>query len=139
MRNGSRWMWIVAGMVALAATPALAQEGQDHEEGQEQSAGHRHDRDKRIEMLREALDLTDAQVTEVREIFAEQAEKHRDLRESEDLAGLRALREETHDRLLAVLDDAQRAKLGDLKEHRGEGHQERDGEGGHQEGHGAES
>jgi Spy/CpxP family protein refolding chaperone len=135
---------IVAGMIALAATPALAQgqaqgQGQDHERNHAQGARHGHDPAKVIERLRESLDLTDSQVAEVRIIFTEEAEKRRDLRESEDREGLRVLRQETHDRLVAVLDENQKQKLEGLKENRGEGHRGRDGEGGHPERHGAES
>jgi Spy/CpxP family protein refolding chaperone len=135
---------IVAGMIALAATPALAQgqaqgEGQGHERNHAQGARHGHDPEKKIERLRESLDLTDSQVTEVRAIFAEEAEKRRDLRESEDQEGLRVLRQETHDRLVAVLDENQKEKLEGLKERRGEGHREREGGGRHPERHGAES
>lgn len=119
MRNVSmRWVGILAGAIALAAaTPAL---------GQEERVGerHRHDPEKQVERLREALDLTDDQVAEVRAILDEQSEKHRELKESEDREGFRALRQETHDRLATVLDEAQREKLESLKqEHRGEGHE----------------
>jgi len=114
---------MLAGVIALAvATPALAQEN-----------GMRgHDPEKRIEKLREALDLTDEQVVEVRAIFAEQGEKMRALKQSEDREGFRALHAETHARLAAVLDDAQRAKLEALREehqqHRG-GHKDGAGRG----------
>ena len=132
MRNGStRWIGILAGVIALAvATPALAQE---------QGMRHGHDPEKRIEKLREALDLTDEQVVQVRAILAEHGEEIRALRESEDREGLRALHQEMHGRLSAILDDAQREKLEALharhKEHRGEhgrGHDE-----GHDDGDGA--
>ncbi|MGH7567120.1 MAG: hypothetical protein ACREK2_09845 [Gemmatimonadota bacterium] len=139
MRNGSRWGWVVAGMIALAATPALAQ---DQEQGPRDHAGevgHRHDPEKRIERLKQSLDLTDAQVTEVRAILAEQAEKGRALKESEDHRGLRALHRETHDRLASVLDETQRTKLEELRKRVGERHREHDGEGGHGEHDGAES
>lgn len=115
---------MLAGVIALAvATPALAQEH-----------GMRgHDPEKRIEKLREALDLTEEQVVQVRAIFAEQGEKMRALRQSEDREGFRALHEETHARLAAVLDDEQRAKLEALRaeheQHRG-GHKQGAG-GGH--------
>ena len=139
MRNGSRCVWVVAGMIALAAVPALAQaqeEGQrDHAEG----ARHRHDPEQRLQHLQETLNLTETQVTQVRAIFAEQSEKRRALKESEDHEGLRALHEETHDRLASVLDEAQRAKLEDLKQRMDEHHREHDGESGHGEHEGAES
>lgn len=129
MRNGSRrWIGILAGVIALAvATPALAQE---------QGMRHGHDPEKRIEKLREALDLTDEQVVQVRAIIAEHGEEIRALRESEDQEGLRALHQEMHGRLSAVLDEEQREKLEALheqhkdKEHRGEhgrGHDGGDG------------
>ena len=133
MRNGStRWIGILAGVIALAvATPALAQE---------QGMRHGHDPEKRIEKLREALDLTDEQVAQMRAIFAEQGEKLRALRESEDREGFRALREETHGRLSALLDDTQRQKLEALherhKQHRGKHGRDHGGEGDHDgEGH----
>lgn len=131
MRNGStRWIGILAGVIALAvATPALAQE---------QGVRRGHDPEKRIEMLEEKLDLTEEQVAQVRAIFAEQAEKHRALRESADREGFRALHEETHGRLVAELDDAQREKLEALheehKQHRG-GHENGEGRGHDGEGH----
>ncbi|CAN5787999.1 hypothetical protein BH20GEM1_BH20GEM1_10610 [soil metagenome] len=131
MRNGStRWIGILAGVIALAvATPALAQE-QDVRRG--------HDPEKRIEMLEEKLDLTEEQVAQVRAIFAEQGEKLRALKESEDRDGFRALHEETHARLAAVLDEAQRQKFEELREehnqHRG-GHENGEGRGHDGEGH----
>lgn len=137
MRKGSRWAWIVAGMVALGTTPALAQDQTEgHERGHTEGARHRHDPQKHIERLKESLDLTDAQVAEVRAIHAEQVEKRRALKESEDREGLRALHQEMHERLVAVLDEAQRTQLEELKEQWGERHRGRDGEGGHDE-HGA--
>lgn len=138
MRTGpTRWIAMLAGVIALAvATPAVAQE---------QGVRRGHDPEKRIEMLQEKLDLTEQQVTEVRAIFAEQGEKMRALRQSEDREGFRALHEETHARLAAVLDDAQREKLEALREeheqHRG-GHKDGDGRGhdgaGHSQHHGGE-
>ena len=146
MRYGSmRWTGILVGAIALAATPAIAQDQaqdqkQSHERRHAEGARHERDPEKRIAHLREALDLTDAQVAEVREILAEQAEKRRDLKESEDRDGLRALHQETHDRLVSVLDEQQRAKLETLREeHGGEGHRGRDGERRHGDRHGAES
>jgi protein CpxP len=138
MRNRStRWIGILAGVIALAvASPAVAQE---------QGVRRGHDPEKRIEMLQEKLDLTDQQVAEVRAIFAEQGEKLRALKESEDREGFRALHEETHERLAAVLDDEQRQKLEALREeheqHRG-GHKNGEGRGhdgaGHSQRHGGE-
>lgn len=130
MRTGTkRWIGMLAGVIALAvAAPAVAQEH-----------GMRgHDPEKRIEKVREALDLTDEQVVQVRAIFAEQGEKMRELKQSEDREGFRALHEETHARLAAVLDDEQRAKLEALREeheqhrrkHDGESHSERHGDDG---------
>jgi Spy/CpxP family protein refolding chaperone len=127
---------MLAGVIALAvAAPALAQEN-----------GMRgHDPEKRIEKLREALDLTDEQVVQVRAIFAEQGEKMRALKQSEDREGFRALHEETHTRLTALLDETQRQKLEALREeheqHRG-GHKNGAGPGhdgaGHSQRHGDE-
>ena len=128
MRTGTkRWIGMVAGVIALAAaTPAVAQEH-----------GMRgHDPEKRIEKVREALDLTAEQVVQVRAIFAEQAEERRALRESDDREGLRALHEETHARLAAVLDDEQRAKLEELREEHEQHRGKHDGNG---EGHGGGS
>ena len=127
MRTGTkRWIGMLAGVIALAvAAPALAQEH-----------GMRgHDPEKRIEKLREALDLTDEQVVQAQAIFAEQGEKLRALKESEDREGFRALHEETHARLAAVLDDAQRAKLEALREEHEQHRRKHDGNG---EGHGGE-
>jgi len=126
MRNGStRWIGILAGVIALAvAAPALAQEH-----------GMRgHDPEKRIEKLREALDLTDEQVVQVRAIFAVQGEKIRALRESEDRERVRALHQETHGQLTALLDETQRQKLEALHERHREHHREH----GNGEGHGGE-
>lgn len=154
MRYGSkRWLGILAGLVALVSTPALAQdeaqaEKPRHERRHADGERRDHDPEKKIERLREALDLTDAQVAQVRSIFAEQGEKHRALKESDDREGLRALHEETHGRLAALLDETQRATLEEMKERHGEGHRGHGGEGrkqgndegpGHGERHGAES
>jgi Spy/CpxP family protein refolding chaperone len=118
---------MLAGVIALAvAAPAVAQEH-----------GMRgHDPEKRIEKVREALDLTDDQVVQVRAIFAEQGEKMRALRQGDDREGFRALHEETHARLAAVLDDEQRAKLAALREEHEQHRRKHDGNG---EGHGGES
>jgi len=126
-----RWTGIAAGALALAvATPALAQDP---------DVGHGHDPEKRIEWLQETLDLSDAQVAELRTIFAEQAEKHRELPGSEDREAKHALRRETHERLAAVLTEEQREKLGNLREHGGEKHRRPDHEERHQDQPGEES
>jgi Spy/CpxP family protein refolding chaperone len=112
---------MVAGMIALAvASPALAQE---------HGVRRGHDPEKRIEMLQEKLDLTEEQVAQVRAIFSEQGEKLRALKESEDREGFRALHEETHSRLVALLDEAQRQKLEELRERHEEHRREHGGEG----------
>lgn len=122
MRNSTRrWTGIAAGVIALAvASPAL---------GQDAEAPRMHDPEKRIEHLAEELDLTDAQLAEVRAIFAEQAEKRRDLDGQEDREAMRAHVRATHERLASVLTAEQREKLGELREHREEGRCHRDGEG----------
>jgi Spy/CpxP family protein refolding chaperone len=149
MRYGwTRWLGILAGVTALAAAPAVAQDAvqeKPHHEREHDGERRGHDPEKRIEKLREALSLTDAQVAQVQAIFAEQGEKRRALRESEDHAGLEALHRETHDRLVAVLDETQRARLEEMRVGHEEGHRRggekhEDGEGReHREGHGAES
>jgi uncharacterized membrane protein YhiD involved in acid resistance len=138
MRTGTmRWIGMLAGVIALAvATPAVAQE---------QNMRRGHDPEKRIEMLQEKLDLTEQQVAEARAIFTEQGEKMRALKQSEDREGFRALHEETHTRLTALLDETQRQKLEALREeheqHRG-GHKNGAGPGhdgaGHSQRHGDE-
>ena len=152
MRHESkRWLGILAGVTALAAAPAMAQDTARDEkprhEHRQDGEGRRHDPEKRVEKLRQELSLSDAQVAQVRAIFAEQGEKMRALRESEDRAAFRALHEETHDRLVAVLDETQRARLEELRQRYGDGHHrgEKRGDGagpgqgeGHRD-HGAES
>jgi len=127
-----RWTGIAAGLVALAvASPALAQDGE---------ARPRHDPEKRIERLAEALDLTDAQTTQIRSIFAEQADTRQELKESGDREAMRAHMRETHERIASVLTEEQREKLGTLREHRGEKkHRGPDGEERHKDHPGAES
>jgi hypothetical protein len=140
MRYGwRRRLGILAGLFALAAGPALAQdqtqEKPRHERGHDDGErGHadgarRHDPERKIEHLREALDLTDAQVAQARSILAEQGEKHRALAEGEDREARRTLHEETHARLVAILDETQKAKLEEMKGSRGEGRGGHDGEG----------
>ena len=140
MRYGwKRRVGILAGLVVLAAGPALAQDetqekprhDREHADG-----ARRHDPERKIEHLREALDLTDAQVAEARAILAEQGEKHRALAEGEDREAKRALHEETHARLVAILDESQKAKLEEMKARHREGHRGHDGEG--HRGHGEE-
>jgi Spy/CpxP family protein refolding chaperone len=144
MRNGSRWLGALAGVLALAiATPALAQDeapGESQTEARVHERHHGeggHDVEKRIEHLREALELSDAQVTQMRGIFAEHSEKFRELKEAEDRDALHALREELHDRFAAVLTETQREKLATLRrEHHGDGqHREQEGKGRDHEGH----
>ena len=126
MRYGwRRRLGILAGLVALAAGPALAQDETQEKPRHER----RHDPERKIEHLREALDLTDAQVAQARSILAEQGEKHRALAEGESRDALRALHEETHARLVAILDETQKAKLEEMKARHGEGRREHDGEG----------
>jgi Spy/CpxP family protein refolding chaperone len=144
MRNGSRFFWAVAGIIALALTPALAlgqeeEQGQAHQRDHAPGARHGHDPEQRLERLQESLNLTEAQVAQVRAIFAEQAEKRRALKESEDHEGLRALHQETHDRLASALDDEQRAKLEELRQRHGDHRGRRDGQDGHRERDGEES
>ena len=145
MRHGwMRWLGILAGVTALTAAPASAQDTAQEEkprhEREHDGEGRAHDPEKRIEKLREALSLTDAQVAQVQAIFAEQGEKRRALRESEDREGFEALHQETHERLVAVLDETQRTKLEQLKQRHGEGHGRHGGEDReHREHHGAES
>jgi Spy/CpxP family protein refolding chaperone len=118
----SLWIltWVAAGFVALAS-PALAQE---------RGARMRmHDPEKRIEELDEALDLTDAQETELRTILAEQSEKGRELREARDREAMVAHMRETQERIMGVLTDEQRQKFDALQEeHRARRHEMRDGE-----------
>ena len=117
MRMEARWIGALAGALALAAaTPALAQDqAQDEAAVHERHPGRGHDPEKRIEHLRDALDLTDEQVAQVRTIFSESEEQHRALRDSRDHEGMRALHEEIHGRLAAVLDETQREKFESLK------------------------
>lgn len=128
MRHGwKNWLGILAGLVALAATPALAQNeaqaDKPRHEGRHADGEHRgHDPEKKLEHLREALDLTETQVAEARSIFAELDERRQAFKESEDREGMRALHEETHTRLAAILDETQRAKLEEMKARHGEGH-----------------
>ena len=134
MRHGSkRWLGILAGLVALAATPALAQDeapaDKPRHEGRHAGGERRgHDPEKRLDHLREALDLTDAQITEIRSIFAEQAEKRQELKASGDREAMRAHMRQTHERMASVLTEEQREKLGTLREHRGEKHGQHDGD-----------
>lgn len=121
MRKEARWIGALAGALALAAvTPALAQDqGQGDAAVHECHRGRGHDPEKRIEHLREALDLTDEQVAQVRTIFSESEERRRALRESRDHEGMRALHEEIHERVAAILDETQREKFESFKsEHR---------------------
>jgi len=96
-----------------------------------ESRGHRgfkgggfhgpHDPEEHLSRLTEALDLTDAQVAEIRAIFEEQRPKFEALHgdASEDREGRREafmeLREETHARVSAVLTEEQRARFEELK------------------------
>lgn len=150
MRYGwTRRLGILVGLVALAATPTLAQDEAQADKPRHErmhAEGDRgHDPERKIEHLREALDLTDAQVAQVRSIMTEQGEKRRVLKESDDREGLEALHQETHDRLLAILDETQRTKLEEMRDrhensHRRGGEMRGDGEGReHGERHGAES
>ena len=115
MRKGTKRLLVLTGAFALAAAvPALAQD-EVQNEVQDDAAVHErhhaergHDPEKRIEHLREALDLTDEQVAQVRAIFSENEAQLRELRESRDREGMRALHEEIHGRLAAVLDETQR-------------------------------
>ena len=124
----ARWIGALACALALtAATPALAQEqAQDGAVVHERHRGRGHDPEKRIEHLREALDLTDEQVAQVRTIFSESEERRRALRESRDREGMRALHEEIHGRLAAVLDETQREKFESLKGEHRERHRDHD-------------
>lgn len=115
-----RWTGIAAGLMALAvASPALAQDA---------SARPGHDPEKRIERLTEALDLTDAQIAEIRSIFAEQAEKRQELKAGGDREAMRAHMRQTHERMVSVLTEEQREKLGTLREHRDKKHEKHDGD-----------
>jgi hypothetical protein len=152
MRFGwTRWLGILA-VTALAVGPAMAQDttqeekprherGHDGEGRGHDGEGREHDPEKRIEKLREALSLTDAQVEQVREIFAGQGERMRTLHESGDREGMRALHADMHERLVAVLDESQRARLEELRQRHEGGHgrhggEKRDGEDrGHGEDH----
>lgn len=120
-----RWTGIVAGFAALVvASPALAQDA---------PARPGHDPEKRIERLTEVLDLTDAQIAEIRSIFAAQAEKRQELKASGDREAMRAHMRETHRRLSSILTEEQREKLESLREHRGEMRDGRHGADGHRD------
>ena len=125
----ARWIGALACALALAAaTPALAQDQAQGEAAvHERHGGRGHDPEKGIEHLREALNLTDEQVAQVRTIFSESEERRRALRESRDREGMRALHEEIHGRVAAVLDEAQREKFESLKRELGERHRDHDG------------
>ena len=135
----TRRLGILVGLVALAATPLAGQEESQaetprHERRHADGDRRGRDHERKIEHLREALDLTEAQVAQVRSIITEQGEKRRALKESEDREGLEALHQETHDRLLAILDETQRAKLEEMRDrhdagHRRGGEKRGDGEG----------
>ena len=128
MRKGAKLVAIAGAFALAVAAPALAQdEGQGDAAVHERHHGARgHDPGKRIEHLREALDLTDEQVAQVRAIFSESEERRRALRESGDREGMRALHEEIHGRMAAVLDETQREKFESLKREHRERHRDRD-------------
>ena len=126
MRMKARSIGALACALALAvSTPVLAQDqARDEAAVHERHRGRGHDPEKRIEHLREALDLTDEQVAQVRAIFGESEERRRALRESRDREGMRALHEEIHGRVAAVLDETQREKFESLKRGHGERHRD---------------
>lgn len=115
-------------VLALAATPARAQE-----------RGPRHDPEEHMAKLQEELDLDDQQVEQIRAIFAEQHAKFEQLREGEGgdresrREAFRQLREETHERIRTVLNEEQRARLEELHAE----HQKSHGHGQGHDGHGA--
>jgi Spy/CpxP family protein refolding chaperone len=92
------------------------------------------DPERHLTRLREELDLTDAQVAELRTIFEEQHGKFEALHESapEDREArheaFQALREETHERLSQVLTEEQRQRFEELKRSH-EGHRGPRGDG----------
>jgi Spy/CpxP family protein refolding chaperone len=128
-RRAARRIALATGLLAiLVATPALAQE-----------RGRRHDPEEHLAKLQEELDLTDPQVEQIRAIFTEQHAKFEQLRDDEGdreskHEAFRKLREETHERIAAVLTEEQRSRLEEIHAEYHERHGGRDGGPGH-EGH----
>ncbi|MGH7564983.1 MAG: Spy/CpxP family protein refolding chaperone [Gemmatimonadota bacterium] len=115
------WAGLFA-ILALAATPAQAQE-----------QAPRHDPEEHLAKLQEELGLDDQQAEQIRAIFAEQHAAFERLREEEGgdresrRDAFRQLHEETHARVQAVLNEQQRTRLEELRAE----HRERHGDRGH--------
>lgn len=119
--RAARQIALWAGLLAvLVATPAWAQD----------SERRKHDPEKHLSRLQEELDLNDQQVEQIRAIFAEQHARFEALREESGdreskREAFRQLREESHERIQAVLTEDQRARLEELhaefKERHGHG------------------
>lgn len=142
---------IKAGLVALmlgASLPAIAQQGEKPKAGDHHMGEHKMDRfknmtiaervEKRLEQMDKQLDLTDAQVAQLRVILTEDMQKLQNAREAmkaartadkvQDKAAREAARAEmkaqmqtTKDRISAVLTPEQRekaaAKMKEKREH----------------------
>lgn len=85
--------------------------------------------DERLELLQRELELTPTQVDQIRQILTEKEQELRELKEgSSDRStrheAFRQLREETHERIAAVLTDEQRQRFQELRDrhHGGRGH-----------------
>lgn len=126
-------MWsllLVAGLSA-ALPIARAEEGAGQSQRQERRGGGPGER---LEMLRERLGLTDAQVAQLKEILAAEREeiaaKRKELGKDADRAAMReamqAIREKYRPKIEAVLTPEQREKFAQIREKM----QERGGQGG---------
>ncbi len=130
IRQAMRRIALGAGLLMiLIATPAWAQD-----------RDKRHDPEEHLAKLQEKLDLTDPQMEQIRAIFTEQHAKFEELHDEEGgdregkSEGFRQLRQETHERIAAVLTEEQRSWLEEIHAEHHERHGGRDHGPGH-EGH----
>jgi Spy/CpxP family protein refolding chaperone len=110
---------------ALLAAPASAQpaEGKDKDKKSE-SGPKRPGGGERLEQMRERLGLTDAQIEQLRPIFAAEREElmakrkelGKDATREERREAMREVHEKYQDRIQAVLTDEQKEKIGKQRE-----------------------
>lgn len=103
-------------LLGLAA-PAAAQDAPapDHVEAPDGRRGHHHRRHRMMRRLFSQLDLSDEQRAQIRSIRQQARTEGRALRESGDRDAMFQHRRQTHERIRAVLTDAQRTRLGELR------------------------
>jgi Spy/CpxP family protein refolding chaperone len=114
-------MWSLLLMAGLSAALPIARAEQGEGQRQERRAGGPGER---LDILRERLGLSDAQVAQLKEIFAAEREKiaakrkelGKDANRAEVRAAMREIREKSRAKIAAVLTPEQREKFAQMRE-----------------------